>query len=114
MSNSISPTSSYEIRIESWEARNSMWVQTPTIIDLQLQDTILEFRDPYWSLNNAEWISNTDVKVTLRKYPGNHIPAELAIEVECKHRLATLPNGQQVAITALEDQLDLLLQWKES
>jgi hypothetical protein len=31
-----------------------------------------------------------------------------------KNRLATLPDCQQAPLTALEDQLDLLLQWKES
>lgn len=112
MSNLISLTGSYEIRIESWEARNSLWVQTPEIVALQLQDTILKFRDPYWSLNNAEWIGNKNVKLTLRKYPGNHIPAELMVTIDCKNRLVTLPDGQQVALTALEDQLDLLLQRK--
>jgi hypothetical protein len=114
MVNSISPTGFYEIRIDSWEPRMSLWIQTPEIIDLQLQDTILEFRDPHWSLNTAEWIGNTDVKVTLRKYPGNHIPVELAIMIECRNRLAILPDGKHIALTALEEQLDLLLQWSQT
>jgi hypothetical protein len=113
ISNLISPTGSYDIQIDSWEACHSRWVQTPEIVDLYLQDTILKFHDPSWSMNTAEWIDHMAVQVTLRKYPGNHIPAELTITIECKNRLAILPNGQKIPLIALEDQLDLLLQWQK-
>lgn len=114
MSNSISPTGSYEIRVESWEARMSLWVQTPEIVDLQSQAIILAFRDDRWSLEKSEWIDNTTVRLMLRKYPGNHIPSEIAITIECQHRLAILPDGKRVALTTLEEQLDLLLEWRRS
>jgi hypothetical protein len=109
MSNLISPTGAYEIFIKSWEPRMSLWVQTPEIIDRQSQEIILAFRDDRWSLEKSAWIDNTNVQLTLRKYPGNHLPTELTIAIDCQNRLATMPNCKYLALSELEEQIDLLL-----
>jgi hypothetical protein len=88
----------------------SLWVQTPKIVDLQSQEIILAFRDDRWSLEKSAWINNTTVRLTLRKYPGNYIPTELAIAIDCKYCLATMPDCKYLALSELEAQLDQLLQ----
>jgi hypothetical protein len=109
MSNLISPTGVYEIVIKSWEPRMSLWVHTPEIIDRQSQEIILAFRDDRWSLEKSAWIDNINVQLTLRKYPGNHIPTEITIAIDCQNRLATMPDGKNLALPELEEQIDLLL-----
>jgi hypothetical protein len=87
----------------------SLWVHTPEIVDRQSQSIILAFRDDRWSLDKSAWIDHTTVQLTLRKYPGNHIPTEITIAINCQSRLATMPDGKHLALAELEEQLDQLL-----
>ena len=110
MTGSQSPSGRFEITISAWEARMSLWIETPTLLDRHSNEAILVFQDPNWSLDSATWTSDATVVLTLRKYPGNHRPTSLVATVDATARTATV-EGTTVPLTALESLLDEQLTW---
>lgn len=87
---STSPDGRYVIEVDMWEARLSHWIETPVLIDTRGRITLLRFEDSSWSLDLAEWTSDTVVRMHLRKYPGDHTPAVFALVVDCAAGSAVL------------------------
>jgi hypothetical protein len=112
MKNSESPSSRFLITISAWEARMSLWIETPTLIDCSSGERLLVFKDSNWSLNSAEWLSESVVVLKLRKYPGNHIPSEVTATVDCTAKTAEV-NGKKVdTLGNVERYLDAALVWR--
>lgn len=103
-----SPSGRYTIHIDAWEARMSHWIETPELIDTQSNTRLLAFSDSNWSLNKAVWQNDSVVRLSLRKYPGNHTPAAFEVTVDCQNHTATL-REQTVALDKLEEALEA---WK--
>jgi hypothetical protein len=112
--NSDSPSGRFTITISAWEARMSLWIETPTLSDGSTNERLLVFKDSNWSLNSAEWLSDSIVVLKLRKYPGNHIPAEVTATIDCLAKTAEV-NGKRVETLAqIERCLDEALTWRQN
>jgi hypothetical protein len=108
---STSPDGMYILRTFPWEARMSLWVEPPELIDASSQEVLLRFASDHWSLDRAEWRSPTLVSLQLRKYPGGHAPSHLEVVVDCQARTATLGTIAGIPLEALERALDDCLAW---
>lgn len=109
---STSPDGRFELRVETWEAGPSRWVSSPEFFDRHSGISLFRFQDPHWSLDQAAWESAALVRLTLRKYPGNHQPAQLSATIDCANGTAWLPSSLPVALGQLEELLDWGLTWK--
>jgi hypothetical protein len=114
MTESRSPSGRFEISVSAWEARMSHWIETPTISDSFTGKEVLRFEDPNWSLDSAQWLSDSTVVLTLRKYPGNHHPTSLAATVDCLAGTAAVEGTSVPSLRHLERALDGALTWSES
>ena len=90
----------------------SLWIETPTLTDQASGEQLLGFRNPNWSLDSAEWLSESVVELKLRKYPGNHVPAEIAARIDCGDRTAEVAGKRLDSLERVEDCLDKALVWR--
>ena len=103
---SISPTGRYMVQIFPWEVRMSHWIETPQLLDTHTQQRLISFEDSTWSLNQADWQSNSVVKLSLRRYPGNHTPSSVEVLVDCEHDRATVEGTVVEGLANLEAALE--------
>ena len=80
---SVSPEKNFEVRAAVWEARNSLWVYSPSIWDAKHSNCIFSFKDENWSVDTSVWKGDATVSLCLRKFPGNHRPDSLMVEIDC-------------------------------
>ncbi len=80
---SVSPGNGFEIRVDVWEARNSLWVYSPSIWDAKRNHCLFLFEDKNWSADSSVWEDDATVRLCLRKFPGNHRPDSIRLEVDC-------------------------------
>jgi hypothetical protein len=112
MDNSDSPSGRFGVTISALEARMSLWIETPTLSDRSTSEQLLVFKDSNWSLNSAEWLSDSIVVLKFRKYPGNHIPPEVTATIDCLAKTAEI-NGKRVdTLAQMERCLDEALTWR--
>ena len=78
----VSPSGTYAVEADPWEARNSQWVYTPRVIELTTGKTVLALSDTRWSMDSAIWVSDSEVSLRLRKFPGDHLPLHLEVLVD--------------------------------
>jgi hypothetical protein len=97
--------------VGAWEARNSLWVESPTLVETETGATLLKFADENWSLDRADWTSDASVELTLRKYPGGHTPAQLVATIDCNLQTAKVGSLLPVPLEDLEALLEHLLSW---
>jgi hypothetical protein len=107
---SVSPSKTFEISVSMREIFNSHWLEVPTIVDRSDGSTVWTVADDHWSLDRATWEGDV-VTMTLRKYPGNHRPADLEATVDCVAHTARL-GETPVPLAALEPALDAALAWQ--
>lgn len=96
----------YGFLIEMWEAFNSHWVECPILMERPSGQTVLKFKSDYWSLDSAEWKSNAVVVMTLRKYPGDHLPASFELVFDCATLTATIGDEINLPVAAIEPALE--------
>jgi hypothetical protein len=108
---SVSADGRFLVRTDAWEARASLWVESPTIFSTEATEPLLQFSSELWSLDKAEWLSNETVELTVRKFPGNHKPSQIVITINCNERTATLGSSGSVALSELEGLLEKQLSW---
>jgi hypothetical protein len=107
----------YQVRIVAWEAFNSQWVESPSIIDTATGNNLLHVTCNLWSLDRSVWLSPTRVQLTLRKYPGNHRPVQIMVTIDCSAQTATLEFAEAlesadiVTLDKLEAVLERQLVW---
>jgi len=109
---STSPRKNYEVRAEVWEARNSLWVYSPSIWDASREFCIFSFSDENWSADSTTWQNEATVRLCVRKFPGNHRPDVFAVEINCLSLKAkiTAP-AMEIAVHDLEVELDKALKY---
>jgi hypothetical protein len=110
---STSPSGRYVITVEPWEPRMSLWVETPELVDTRTGRTLIGFRNTNWSLDAAEWQSDTVVKMTLRKYPGDHEPPQFEATVDCEKGTATIGGVAVANLADLEAALEQMRRRKK-
>lgn len=91
---SSSPSGRFKVFADPWEPRMSLWVYPPEIIDAETQDRILKFADPNWSLEFAEWESESIVRLLLSKYPGDRLPRGIPVQIDCALRCAVIGDSR--------------------
>lgn len=105
-----SPDGRFTIEITAWEARMSHWIETPRLVDAS-GAVVFAFVSSSWSLDDATWTAPRVVRMTLRKYPGNHTPPQILCTIDCDARTATIGEAV-VPLAELEGHLDGSLQWR--
>lgn len=78
-----SPNGTYAVRVDAWEARMSLWVETPKNIDCHSRTVLFAFSDERWSLERATWLNASVVHLLLRRFPGDHLPTFVEVVVDC-------------------------------
>ncbi|MGC4093162.1 MAG: hypothetical protein QM756_35795 [Polyangiaceae bacterium] len=111
MADSASPNGRFQISVSAWEARMSHWIETPTLTDVSVKETILSFEDASWSLDDASWIDDSRVTLVMRKYPGNHKPSSVSVEIDCIARTATLGEREVKALQDLERAMNAAIEF---
>jgi hypothetical protein len=109
-SQSVSPSGAWEIRVAMREIFNSHWLEVPTLLLRADGSVVWTVVDDRWSLDWAEW-SGDEVTLTLRKYPGNHLPVDLKPVIDCIARTARL-GDTTMPLEALEPTLEKALTWR--
>jgi hypothetical protein len=106
----VSPDGRFRITVEMYEAFNSHWVLIPTIEEVESAEVLLKM-DRGWSMDESRWIGDHVVELTLRKYPGNHSPADLVATVDCVARIGIVGQGEMLPLGVLEANLNAALTW---
>ena len=106
---STSADGRYIVRIAPWEARNTHWVCPPEIVDTHTDRTFFKFASESWSAERSAWESDSLVRLTLRKYPGNQPRNTLVVRIDCIHGTGDIEGGARVALDALEAALEKAL-----
>lgn len=110
---SVSPGKRFEVRVEVWEARNSLWVYSPSIWDIKRECCLLLFSDKSWSADTCEWLDEVRVRLALRKFLGNHLPPSLTVDIDCvKFRTNMVANIGEFVLEELENHLNKELSFK--
>lgn len=110
---SISPGGAFELRLHPRSGRMSHDILTPGLVSRGTGASLLDFRDTSWSLDEHQWQADSVVRLVLRKYPGNHLPADLTCLADLSAGSATFPDGVVVPLSDLEAALDRRLTWVE-
>lgn len=104
---STSPGGRFVIRVYSQEMRMSHWVDTPELVDTFTDRILFAPQDSTWSMDSADWQSESRVAMVLRKYPGDHSPVRAV--VDCAAGSATI-GGIEVADLSDSDKIDHALE----
>ncbi len=94
------PSGCYEVRSEPWEARMSHWVHPPIVLDLRTASLVYSPEDRDWSVEHAAWVSESQVRLDLWKYPGGP-RTSVEVIIDCAARTARI-GGNAVALAALD------------
>ncbi|MET0264662.1 MAG: hypothetical protein ABW202_03525 [Duganella sp.] len=109
---SVSPEKNFEVRTEIWEARNSLWVYHPSIWAAKNSDCIFSFEDENWSADASVWKDDATVSLCLCKFPGNHRPDSLSVEIDGLALTAKISaSGRVFPLEDLEHALDQTLKF---
>jgi hypothetical protein len=108
---SVSPGGAFELRVRAHSGRMSHDILTPSIVATRTGEALVEFADSSWSLDRHEWLGESMIRLVLRKYPGNHLPAEVSCTVDLAARSATFADGVGVPLSGLAAALEARLQW---
>lgn len=84
-------------------------IDTPSVVDGETGAIIFEFRSTSWSLDLAHWVTDSVVELTLRKYPGDHLPPDLLATIDCLDRTGQVGKHPPVPLAELEGVLDAAL-----
>ena len=108
-----SPSGRYVFQIVAWEARMSLWIESFTLVEAATRAPVMLLQDDNWSVDSAEWLGDSVVKMRLRKYPGNHTPSQVEVSVDCEGRTAEVQGGVRMPLAQLEHTLDRTLSWRK-
>jgi len=109
---STSPGGAFELRVHAHSGRMSHDILTP-VVTTRAGEALITFGESGWSLDAHRWLSESVVRLTLRKYPGNHLPAEIVCTADLAAGSATLADGAVIPLAGLDAALDSRLRWVE-
>ena len=90
----------------------SLWIETPLLCERRSGQRLLVFKDSNWSLNSAEWLSDSVVVMKLRKYPGNHLPPEVVTTIDCIAGTAEVEGKKVGSLAEVERFLEEAIVWR--
>lgn len=96
-----SPGGQYRLRLLPMEMRMSHWIMRPMLERCADRRRLFGFIDPSWSVDDAHWLNAAQIELKLRRYPGNHQPAQLCVRIDCRHQTARI-GTEQVPWSQLE------------
>jgi diguanylate cyclase (GGDEF)-like protein len=99
---SQSPDGRYALQVAPWEAGHSHWVMAPRILDTRTGKVVFQLADPRWSAEHATWEADAEVRLELRKYPGDQPRPGLVARLDCQRELGRIDNGDAVPLALLE------------
>jgi len=103
---STSPGGRYVVRVYPWEARMSLWIESPELYDTAAGQALFVPKDSHWSLDSAVWKSESVVAMQLRKYPGDHLPCQFEVTFDCVSLHASLGGVAVGNVAKLEQALE--------
>jgi len=106
-----SPSGRFHIALSEREVFNTCWVCSPTLSDRETGAALFQFNDDNWSLDQARWLDDARVSMTVRKYPGNHRPANLTVTIDCVRFTAQIDGEPDGSLGLLESKLEASLHW---
>src|SRR5450830_400272 len=106
---STSPNQRFALQAHAWEAGNSQWVLSPQLWDMQRDAALFVFKEQRWSVDADHWLSDTKVRLSLRKFLGNHRPESIKVEIDCLSLQATILPATNTTLTELEAVLERML-----
>ena len=90
----------FELQVEPWEARNSHWVYTPQLRHTASGRVLFQPFASSWSVDGSTW-TGSEVRMFLRKYPGDQPRPGLAARVDCEREVAWVEGSRDAAPLAL-------------
>lgn len=103
---STSPGGRYLVRVYPWEARMSLWIECPELVDTLSGRQLFAPKDSHWSLDSAQWQNESVVTMRLRKYPGDHSPGQFEATLDCVSLAASLGGVAVGSVDRLEAALE--------
>ena len=85
----------------------SLWVETPRLVATQDGQGVFDLLGTNWSLDSAHWHDDERVRLSLRRYPGDHHPPAFEVEIDCPTKQAT-SNGDSFPALSIEGYLEEL------
>lgn len=79
----------------------SHWIESFTLVEAASGEIVLRLRDTDWSLDTAQWLGDSLVKMKLRKYPGDHTPPSFEVQVDCEARTAQVAGEPEMPVVPL-------------
>ena len=104
----LSPTGAYVFHTEAWEIRMSHWIESFTLVETALGSLVFRIHDSNWSLDKAQWLDESRVRMELRKYPGDHTPASFQVLIDCEAKRAEVMGKPAIPLQNLEQALEKL------
>lgn len=99
---------SFEVVAHDREVFNTHWVSSPAV-RRRGGEVLFDLRHTQWSLDTGEWHGDV-VAMTMRKYPGHHVPGDIEVAVDCAGRVGMV-NGARFPLDTLEAAMDAALHW---
>jgi hypothetical protein len=106
---STSPDGRYQLQVAPWEARNTHWVLSPRLLDLRTEEVVFKPMALAWSADSSTWLGDVQLRISLRKYPGDQPRPCLVVDVDCLHATARIDGGDSIALGELEAALERAL-----
>lgn len=107
---STSPDGRYCVRVLPWEARNTLWVYSPCIVDTRRRICVFRFADACWSVDQSNWLCDTAVELKLRKFPGDRTGTGIRVVVECERDVGQVDGESEVGLSELETALEAMIE----
>ncbi|KFN49516.1 hypothetical protein [Arenimonas composti] len=100
-----SPDGRFAVWATPWEAAASQWVYHPRLVVVATGETLWAPADNRWSLERATWESDSQVRLSLRRFPGNPRRPFVEATVDCVAGIAAVGEAPAEPLTTLGQRL---------
>ncbi|WP_353189439.1 hypothetical protein [Pandoraea pnomenusa] len=107
---SKSPDGKYDVRSALWEASASQWVYTPSIVNAVTGEVLYQPSDERWSAEEAIWDSANVVTLMMRRFPGNHVPAQISLRIDVCNKIASVNDSPGITLDQVDDAIATTIQ----
>ncbi|MGA0560754.1 hypothetical protein ACO2Q8_29075 [Larkinella sp. VNQ87] len=76
----LSPNGTFSIIFDTFEVRMSHWIQAPRVFRVQDQAQLFDLQGDVWSADKVTWLSDSEVELYVRKYPGQ-VSCDLVLDL---------------------------------
>ncbi|MFC5408237.1 hypothetical protein ACFPMF_02875 [Larkinella bovis] len=68
--NYSSPNGTYTVLFDVFEVRMSHWLEVPRVVRVADQQPLFDLQGDVWSTSQVTWLTDSQLELQLRKYPG--------------------------------------------